>query len=82
MKTNPKGPAFPVSTAVYHPVTMMDVPDPRMGITLRAYIATAAMSGMLGDSSEERYITSAKEIAECSVEMADMLIAELNKTTP
>jgi len=67
MKLPPDGgPAFPCP----HPV----LPDG--GMSLRAYIATAALQGMLADSNVNG---TAETLSIGAVIIADALIAELNK---
>lgn len=66
----------------------MTTPEPP-NLTLRAYIATAAMHGMLGNKDFTRNGASMyadvpsdpteKRIAERAVQFADALIAELSK---
>jgi hypothetical protein len=63
------GPAFPVKELISHN-------GGSRGMSLRAYIATAALQGMVVNPN----ITT-EQLAQYSVECADALIAELNKVT-
>lgn len=76
MTTTPPddGPAFPCP----HPV----LPD--AGMSLRAYIATAALQGMHAAQDQTGLWfkeDNRKFLAEIAVKQADALIAELNKPT-
>ncbi len=82
---NDGGPAFP------HPETGIDVTlsdgrraariyPPSTGMSLRAYIATAALQGILsGNLLRSDGSESAESIASDAVEMADALICALGK---
>jgi len=48
-------------------------------ITLRAYIATAALQGLLADPNQQTRVNVIQKYCEASVKYADALIAELAK---
>lgn len=50
------------------------------GLTIRQHFAMAAIPGLIASPHFARF--NANDIAGCAVEMADALIAELNKTAP
>ena len=66
MKTEPNDLAYPSEN-----------PPVFSGLSKREAFAMAAMQGLL--SNPEDTDTSCESTAECAVEMADVLIAELNK---
>ncbi len=73
---NDGGPAFPVPD-VYHPNGQIEYGSP--GMSLRAYFAGQALTGLLANSEGERTFHEI-DWAVCAVRQADALIAELNKT--
>jgi hypothetical protein len=72
---NDGGPAFPVPD-VYHPNGQIEYGSP--GMSLRAYFAGQALSGILANTTAVDL--SEGSVAKASVTLADALIAELNKT--
>ena len=74
MTTPPdSGPAFPIPDT-YHPNGQVQYGS--NGLSLRAYIATAALQGIRANPA---YTSTPGECAKWAVEDADALIAELNK---
>lgn len=69
MTTDPHAPAFP------SPLTT-ETPRSSTGLSVRAYIATRAMERLVAGNSYD-----SATLARYSVEIADALIAELNKPT-
>lgn len=69
MTTNDGGPAFP---CIYERVGE----DQCQGMSMRAYIATHALAGMLASDASEG---DEADFARWSVEYADALLAELGK---
>ena len=75
------GPAFPYSALVpdEHRQLVGTMYADNQGMSLRAYIATAALQGILACFKEIGGYESAKGRAEQAVKHADALIAELSK---
>jgi hypothetical protein len=81
MKTpNNGGPAFPVPE-MHHGQDVKQVCD-NVGMSLRAYIATAALPVAQSYQSQYAMEPNTQEIAACAVQIADALISELAKPTP
>ena len=96
MKTNDGGPAFPVQTRHVDEITNNNGEPVATvtrdtgfitGMSLRAYIATAALQGLCANQAarEESELLEDKEpdqvVARWAIGAADALIAELNKET-
>ena len=80
MKTNDGGPAFPVIRMPLDPDTILNRP----GMSLKAYIATAALAGWASGRNIRSDVsftgaTHHQQVASECVLYADALIAELNK---
>lgn len=76
---NPNDPAFPEVETTYDRDFERDIVTSTGGLSIRAYIATAALpiaTQMCHDYASE---PAAKELARAAVQLADALIAELNK---
>lgn len=72
---DPNSAAFPQHGYSDNPIVVERM-STRQGLTVRAYIATEAMNGLL---SGQFSTTEPGELARDAVEIADALIAELNK---
>lgn len=74
---NANDPAFPVT-----PDTFGD--PPRAGLTKREILAAMAMQGMLANQCvfDDGTSSALRGVAQWSVDAAEALIAELNKTNP
>lgn len=73
---NDGGYAFPVASTIY---PNGQVQFGTTGMSLRAYIATAALQGML---ASPKCCQDMQAVTECALERADALIAELAKDKP
>jgi hypothetical protein len=52
--------------------------DGHYGLSIREYIATRALQGLLSDHTLNKQFKDPADYAHCAVEMADALIAALN----
>lgn len=70
-------PSMPVDITIIYPQDVVDKIS-HLGLTIRQQFAMAAMQGLLASTNGT---FSASHLAYTSVQAADALIAELNKTT-
>ena len=89
MKKNDGGPAFPSDDSHWDAKSRMVLNTRNLGMSLRAYIATKAMTSLLADPSIVSYYDGFADgqqtggaiprIAEHACTVADAMIAELEK---
>lgn len=79
MIINPNDPAFPTIEHRYDKVGCLQEIT-TSGLTIRSEIAARAMQGILSAREDRSYKGSYDAVAEAAVNIADALIAELNKT--
>lgn len=76
MKIDPNAPAYPTGEELDR---NLEISVRKVGgMTIRTQIAAMAMQGLLAQT----YWTSTQLVAEYAVDLADALIAELNKEAP
>lgn len=83
MKINPNAPAYPVDEVNFNQYGI--IVDEQNGITIRLQIAAMALQGMLAHSTRYKPRKGASNnwheaISEEAVQLADAIIAELNKS--
>ena len=83
MKINPNAPAYPVDKVNFNQYGI--IVDEQNGITIRLQIAAMALQGMLAHSTRYKPRKGASNnwheaISEEAVQLADAIIAELNKS--
>jgi hypothetical protein len=83
MKITGNEPAYPINDDAGYPsyLTVVNGSEPKCtGLTIRQQFAMAAMQGILSNPATVQNIRSDMQMAEWSVQNADALIAELNRT--
>lgn len=73
--TNPNDPAFPII------VNALEIHSSRAGLSKREYFAAMAMQGLIA-GSQGRVKWNETQFAMGAINLADALIAELNKEKP
>jgi hypothetical protein len=80
MKTNPNHPSSPTDNGLIYDHSGNCINEENIGLTKREHFAAMAMQGLcVGKLTNDIMTGQCVDIAQCAIEIADQLIAALNK---